>query len=274
MAGGLLLKIRNYVNWSTPLSMEAGQDRVCPDCGTTYNGNYCPNCGRKYDHGRITAKSQLREFVDSVLNIERFFLKTTVDFILRPGNAGLEYLQGKRRGYHRPHAFGLLWATIYFLVHNLIAEAYSYDYVLISPDLTPANAEAKRWLYSHMMWILVPSLIIVALPCYLILGIPAKMNYFEMLTLTFYAEGCLSMYRTAQDVIAGVVFGLNVNHEAAYLTIFVVSGIYNIWFCYDLFKRLQINYLWPRLIISFVSVVVVNKFNFDYLTLFGMSFLS
>jgi hypothetical protein len=242
---------------------------TCRNCDKVFSGNYCPQCGVKKEEEPINAKTQVRQIFHDVLNIEKYFFQTTIDFIIRPGIAGMNYLEGKRRGYHRPVAFAIIWITLYSIIHALITSQHNYEYILVSPDLTQENAAAKIWMYTHIMVILFPALAIVAFPCYFILGYP-KINYFEMLTLTFYAEGCISFYRILQDVILGVILGININHEFCYLAIFAVSGLYNIWFCYDLFKRFHLQYLWPRLILSFLSVVVLNKFNFDYLTLLGM----
>lgn len=248
--------------------METPQDHhTCIECDTNFQGFYCPNCGLKHNEGRITAKTQFQEFIISILNVEKFFFKTTVSFIVRPGKAALEYLKGKRTKYHRPIAFVVVWITVYLIIHTLITESFDYEYVLINPDTLTANAEAKKWMYSHPMIILFLSLIIVAFPCYLVIGVPANLNYFEVLTLSMYGEGCLSLYMSVQDLLGGVLFGLNINHEIAYLTIFMVAGIYNAWFCYDLMRRLKLRYLWPRLIVASLLVIAINKFSFDYLSL-------
>ena len=73
-----------------------------------------------------------------------------------------------------------------------------------------------------------------------------------------------------QDIVLGVLVGVNINHEFCYLAIFAVSGFYNVWFCYDLFNRLELKFLWPRLILSFLSVFILNKFVFDYLSVLGL----
>lgn len=162
-----------------------------------------------------------------------------------------------------------IWVTLYTVIHALITNHFDYEYILVSSDLTEENSASKIWFYSHIIFIVFPALAIVALPCYLVLGFP-KLNYFEMLTLTFYAEGCLSFYRIVQDIVLGVLVGVNINHEFCYLAIFAVSGFYNVWFCYDLFNRLELKFLWPRLILSFLSVFILNKFVFDYLSVLGM----
>lgn len=76
--------------------------------------------------------------VSSVLDIERGFLFTLKELILRPAKSIRGYIEGKRVQFYKPFAYVIIMSTItsflvYYIEMNLHAR-YGYNYVQIDPN--------------------------------------------------------------------------------------------------------------------------------------------
>ena len=53
-------------------------------------------------------------------HVEKGFLKTTGQLIFYPGRLCRKYLEGKRKAYHKPVSFFLIWVAIYLFIWYLV----------------------------------------------------------------------------------------------------------------------------------------------------------
>lgn len=71
------------------------------NCSEPVSKKFCPNCGQKTDTHRITFKHFiLHDILHGVWHFERGILFTLKEAIIRPGNAALDYISGKRVRYY------------------------------------------------------------------------------------------------------------------------------------------------------------------------------
>lgn len=83
------------------------QETNCLNCGTPLmpDQRFCSNCGQKTAIPRITARSLLRDFLQTILHAERGILNLLKGLATIPGRVVTEYIEGKRKRYFNPFSF-------------------------------------------------------------------------------------------------------------------------------------------------------------------------
>ncbi|UQD56651.1 DUF3667 domain-containing protein [Flavobacterium sp. K5-23] len=75
--------------------------KQCLNCEQTVSGNYCQNCGQKNNTHAITLKHFLfHDIIHGVWHLEKGILLTIKETFTRPGQAALDYINGKRVKYY------------------------------------------------------------------------------------------------------------------------------------------------------------------------------
>jgi len=97
--------------------MEQAENRYCPNCHyplPSY-GNYCSHCSQKFTDGRVTFWVLIRDFFESVLNIDSKLFRT-LGALFIPGKLTEAYFQGKQKRYVPPLRLFFVMAVIHFAV--------------------------------------------------------------------------------------------------------------------------------------------------------------
>lgn len=236
----------------------------CLNCGAGVTGSYCHECGQKVNIKRLNAKVLLEEFGHFITHAEHYFLKTTKEFILRPGKNSLDYLKGKRKHYQKPVSFFLIWAGLYILLHNFILKLFHFQ--ITAATLLPQTQleKANEFFRSHFTLFFLPVLVVSSVIIYFILAKP-RFYYIEILTLCLYGAGCFNAMLIISDLIIGVLFRININSNPMWIYQTVISGMYNFWFCYEVFSRVHTRFLWIRLFVTAIIISISGWFLFMYL---------
>lgn len=100
---------------------------TCLNGGTELKDMYCPHCGQKATVQRISWHHVLKEILHFFTHIEHGFLSTTGLLITKPGLLNKNYLDGKRKSYHRPMSFLLIWITTYLLIYYFVNTFTHYE---------------------------------------------------------------------------------------------------------------------------------------------------
>ncbi len=237
---------------------------VCINCGAEVHGKYCHTCGQKANLKRLDAKTLLEEVGHFFTHVEKNFLHTTKEFIIRPGQVSLNYLKGKRKHYQKPVSFFLIWTGLYILLHNIIINFFHYR-VDNSAILMLTNQEkANELLRNHFTLFFLPALLGSSIVIYFILGKP-RFFYPEVLTLSLYGAGCYNAMLIIGDITEGVLLKMNINNTPVFIFQGIVSAVYNFWFCYDLFRKIHIKHFWLRLLLTSLITTLVGWVIFVYL---------
>ncbi len=80
------------------------EQKTCPDCSASFQGNFCPNCGQKYLVTPFTFKFIASNAIQ-LLDFNKGFFLTLTHAILKPGELIHSYLKGKTRRYNNPIRF-------------------------------------------------------------------------------------------------------------------------------------------------------------------------
>lgn len=83
----------------------------CLNCGKNLTDKYCAGCGQKADTHRITFKHfLLHDLLHGTFHIDRGILYTAKQALIRPGQAALDYIAGKRIRFY--NVFYLILITL------------------------------------------------------------------------------------------------------------------------------------------------------------------
>jgi Protein of unknown function (DUF3667) len=100
----------------------------CLNCNERVSKKFCPNCGQKTNTHKITFKHfLLHDIVHGVWHFERGILFTLKEAIIRPGQAGLDYIRGKRVRYYNVFYLSLLLIGLHLLLLHFYENFRSPD---------------------------------------------------------------------------------------------------------------------------------------------------
>jgi hypothetical protein len=246
---------------------------TCLNCGHSFKGKFCPACGQKAEVKRITFSVFTYEILHFFTHVEKGFLRTTIDFIIRPGNTSLNYLKGKRKSYQQPVSYFFIWIGLYILVHNFIINHNQFHIYDGPQGQLNVVDNGNILLRTHFSLFFGPILLISALIIYAILARP-RFNFMEILTICLYGAGTYFMMLLVSDIILGLIFKINVIKESVFIYQTILSALYNFWFSFDLFKRVHLPWFWLRLIMVAMLISVVGLLLMNYLPILWMYLIS
>ena len=236
----------------------------CLNCGHIFKGKYCPNCGQKATVQRLTAAVLLKEILHFFTHLESGFLFTTWKFLVSPGITSLNYVEGKRKKYQKPVSYFLIWTGLYILVHNSIINYFHYQMTSETVAQLDIKEQSNILFRHHFTLFIIPVLLASALLLYLLLARP-RFNFTELLTLCLFGAGTYFMMTFFSDLILGYIFNINTLSEKVFLWQGVLSSLYNIWFSFDVFKRIGLRFFWVRLIGVSILIAVTGWLIMIYL---------
>lgn len=227
----------------------------CLNCGNPLHGHYCSHCGQRGNIERLNWKSFGEEVLHFFTHVEKGFLKTSLLLFHKPGKLCMEYLSGKRRSYHKPVSFLLIWITIFLLAYNLAIHLRHFA-LPEQKGLFDATTASVISRYRSIIELLI--LPFTAFVSWLVVARPG-LNYIETVCIGFYLSAMLFMLLTLQYVVA-TVFGLNYRSASFDL---VITGIYSLTVLlagYDIYRRYRVAWLIPRILLSFGINVFIYFF--------------
>lgn len=217
---------------------------TCLNCGAEIQHLFCPFCGQKKDVEKVNWHSILHEIAHFFTHIEKGFINTSFQLLIRPGRVITEYLEGKRKKYHKPVSFFLIWAAIRLVTYSTISDLMHYE------NLRTFKEEEAYLVHYNQLFglLLIP---IEALFIWIIVSV-RKLNYFETLIAIIFGSAVIEMLIALQIFLVGLVLQRNFLVNSFVIQ---VQLVYLIWSCYymmDLFKGQKIKLLFPRVVLSLV----------------------
>jgi hypothetical protein len=93
------------------------EHNYCLNCEFIIDNEFCPNCGQKTNTHRIVLKHFiLHDLLHGVWHLEKGIVFTLKETILRPGQAALDYIMGKRIKYYNVFYLSLLIIALNILL--------------------------------------------------------------------------------------------------------------------------------------------------------------
>jgi hypothetical protein len=231
--------------------------QACLNCSTHFKGNFCPHCGQSATVKRITAAVLLEDIMHFFTHLEKGFLHTTWNLLVKPGFVSLNYLAGKRKKYQKPVSYFLIWTGLYILAHNIIINYFQYRLPDEDASLPGLSQQANMMLRTHFTTFIIPLLFISALLLYYIMARPTY-YFFEVLAVCLFGAGTYFMMLLLSDIVLGSIFSTNILTVNIFSWQTLLSSLYNFWFTYNFFKRRAIRFFWLRLISVTLLITLIG----------------
>ncbi|HSP87624.1 MAG TPA: DUF3667 domain-containing protein [Ignavibacteriaceae bacterium] len=93
---------------------------TCTNCSITFTGSYCNKCGQKINSGRIYFKELIHDFFGGYFHLDSPPLLTIKTLTTNPGFLIREFIDGKRKKYHKPVHYFILAIAFYLIIRTLL----------------------------------------------------------------------------------------------------------------------------------------------------------
>jgi hypothetical protein len=136
---------------------------TCLNCEVPIAGKFCANCGQKTDTHRITFKHFIfHDILHGVWHFEKGILFTLKEALFRPGQAGLDYISGKRIRYYNVFYLSLLIIGLNILLIHFYKEFKVDNTLSIGNDDTPNVTKFFAENVKFILFSIVPILALTA----------------------------------------------------------------------------------------------------------------
>ena len=184
-------------------------------------------------------------------------MKTTGQLIIHPGKLCKSYLDGKRKIYHKPVSFLLIWITLYLFTWYLANHFTHFENkttsTLVTWDASTLNIIQK---YRSLIDILI--LPVSALINWLIVARP-KLNYVEVFCVSFYLFSFTFIFHITHITIFSLL-GINYKNNISEYIGTTFLAIWAMYACYDFYKLYKIPSLIPKLIVWIMAAFLAYYF--------------
>lgn len=228
---------------------------TCLNCNTETEKNFCSNCGQKTDTHRITLKHfLLHDMLHGIWHLEKGILFTIKETFVRPGQAALDYIHGKRIRYYNVFYLALLIIGL----NLLLGHFYESVHPVIEKGRTDDSLQVTQFFKNNLKTILFCIVPIFGLAAFLIFR-RLKLNLAEHLIV---GGICL-----LGILLISVVFSF-VNFVETFdipswigffeLALFIVMLLFPAWTYYNATKNLYPfwGFLW-RIIVFYAIVLLI-----------------
>ncbi len=228
--------------------------RNCLNCGNPVVDKFCSHCGQKATVHRLNWHALGEEVLHFFTHIEHGFLKTSKELVLHPGRMLKGFLDGKRKTYHKPISFLLIWISAFLLIY-LIAKSSTHYTITMSDSFITYGPETTVIMNKYRSLIEILILPFISLTGWLLLGRP-KLHYVEMLTASIYTISFLFILLCFQLLLA-LLIGWNFRTNLFDITTTSVYSAWSIYALWDFFRRYVSRLLILRLLIAIILNVVI-----------------
>jgi hypothetical protein len=212
---------------------------TCLNCEEKLNGNFCSNCGQKSDTHRITLKHFLfHDVLHGVWHIDKGILFTIKQAIIRPGQAALDYISGKRIKYY--NVFYLILILIglnIFLSNQYDKMAHTYFGTIIEPETNEKGKAINDFIINNSKLIIFSFVPLFAINSFILFR-RKKLNISEHFIIAGMVYLGVLFFVTAIEILSFLEFIKYINIITDYINFILVFGlfVYIVFSYYNAFK--------------------------------------
>lgn len=172
-------------------------EKICKNCEHHFEGQYCPNCGQKFIDQRLTLKESINWALNSIFNLDRGFLYTSLAVLRKPGTVIKDMLNGITIRYSHPFRFIFIWASL-AAIFGVAAGTYSDTSIAVNEAMGVNEEQLKNTkkiqetIGSYMSFIIMAMIPFYSLGSYWLFK-SKRFNYAEHLVINSYAFGSSTM---------------------------------------------------------------------------------
>ncbi len=206
--------------------------KKCLSCNSEVENNFCPFCGQKSSTKRFSMKHfVIHDFIHGVFHLDKGFLFTVKELVIRPGHSVREYIQGKRVDHFNYFTGFILLLAVGHFIGNY--SQITGDQLFEDGKMSGFHKVAKDF----AKFILLATVPFYAFASYCVFK-KAKLNYIEHLVMAMYLMNgilIIGLFFTSLTVFYGNIKVLSV------LNLFnpLLEFIYMCFFFYQFFSKFQ-----------------------------------
>jgi VIT1/CCC1 family predicted Fe2+/Mn2+ transporter len=171
--------LRRLFLYFSGIQLYAMINGICLNCGSEVHSRYCSECGQKAATSRITLKHFVQhDLMHGFWHLDKGLVFTLKEALVRPGQAALDYIYGKRVRYYNVFYLALLMIGL-----NLILKQV---YASITGVSQPPENEVVEFLTKHIKVMLLCGIPLMAINARLIFR-RLKLNMAEHLIIGGFA---------------------------------------------------------------------------------------
>ena len=213
-------------------------------CSDPSGSNFCPGCGAPSRPERINRHYVWHELQHGILHLEKGFLYTTKELLIRPGATVRSFLAGDRKKHYKPIAYVIISSVIFSLVNHWLKTS--------APALAPEAAvnPVMHWVTENYNISNLVEIVFIALLLLLIFR-RTRINYLENFVLCSYLTGVGMLFGTllliVEYLIGQPIFGL----------LFTVGAFgYCVWGIGQFYST-QTKWSYPKATLAYLSGVII-----------------
>lgn len=240
--------------------------KFCKNCGHEVSDLYCGHCGQKANPEKITFSFLCKEVFHFFTHLEKGFLFTSYQMVIRPGETARNFIEGKRKNYQPPISYFLIWATIFILFVYMEEKIFGSNAVINFKDYF-GPAAVTRLAISNLGIVL--TVVIPFQALYLFFLVTRKTyNYFETMVATIYSIGTIIQFQFIFALIAMFFFMLESKSVDLQISdLFKI--LYLSWFILDTIRLYSVKHRFIRsisfCILAFGTFTVWRLYGFPVL---------
>lgn len=226
----------------------------CLNCGAEVPDKFCSQCGQKSTVKRLSWKNFIEEGLHFLTHIDKHFLETTRQLVVRPGKVMKQYIDGRRKSYTMPMTFLIVWIALYLLIYHISLAITHYPGGTTSSFFT-FGPESTAILNKYRTLIEAFVLPFTAFLGWLIVARP-KLNYIEVVSAYFYITSFLFIALCFQ-ILVYLALRQNFRTDRFNLINMVIYVCWGAWAVYCFFKQYSIRFLIMRLMLAIAISILV-----------------
>lgn len=225
----------------------------CKNCGATIEGKFCSVCGQSAEIGRVNAAYFLHSINKSVMRVDRGFLFTLKELLMRPGKTAKAYVQGKRVRYYSPIALLILLSAFEYLAMHYLGLNTSWEDLLTGYKDSMQERDHTHESEQHMLDFLlshrfIPLLLVIPFNAAVsrLLFRKQRLNYFEHLLFHVWMTNFAMIWTVA---LGPLTAWSEKHYEPLMSVLLLIPTIWVTWGYVQFFDAYRLwGVLWRRLL--------------------------
>ena len=173
----LYQRFRAWQQASPTFECKSTTSHICANCGNTYEGDFCPVCGQRYDIGKATWSTILRDFkfkngveITSVISF-------VLQMLARPGYLISNFIKGHRQICGDPLSVLCVVALFSILMTKLFGGSGDAQTAVSLSGDDGILGFIVGWMSSHLEWAMIIETALLIFPTWLLFRFAPKHNH-------------------------------------------------------------------------------------------------
>lgn len=238
---------------------------ICKNCDTQIDGSYCPNCSQsKKANSRLTFKSIISDFFETIFNFDKGFFYTIWNLILHPGFVVNSFIDGKRKRFTNPVKFFIIAKAIQALFdYFFMKKEHGIPFTNFSFISNEMNQSMRLW--NQILLLEYPisfgfiQILIWPIPLYFLFK-RSKYNLAELITGIMYFLSTVVILIMIISMIHNPITKTNLSMEL----VMIIGVFYMVYALIRFYETVSLVSRLIRIIIAFLILFTFRVFIIPY----------